>query len=171
MAYAEDLRKAAAEKREHAEAMRTRLGGHASLAVEILAVADNPNVPEDARSRLRGIADRLGGSEWNSVILTIIGHTTANFYDILADQTDYLMAKGALRTAVDKMRAHHKVQSNLRTAAASGNWEKFDEYVEQLLKPDNQEQRGKPAGPDAESGNGVSEGPGRDSTADEAGGG
>lgn len=139
--YSSHLRKQAEEYRGHVDELIKRLRDRPSiLRQRLISLATIEGMSQDAKDELVSLAEEFAQDPTVSIITASVGAATANIYDALADQADYLMAKGAMQTAVEKLQRNRRFHHSLRAAAAAGKWDEFNELVEDYIKgsPENE---------------------------------
>ncbi len=135
--YSDNLRDQSKEMREYVKTMLGRLTARPSFLKEQLTqLSLVEGVPEQVKQSLQSLADEFGRDSQLYVDLTtaITGCVTANVYDALADQAEYLSAKGSLKSANGKLQDLRSFNSKLRILAANGDWEGFDVHIKDYVK-------------------------------------
>lgn len=135
--YSENLRDQSREMREHVKTMLDRLAARPSfLKDELTQLSLAEGVPENVRNSLQSLANEYGSdsSLYVSLMTGIAGAVTANVFDALADQSEYLSAKGSLKTTVPKLKKTQEFNAKLRILAAKGDWDEFDAHVSNYVE-------------------------------------
>lgn len=135
--YSDNLRDQSKEMREYVKTMLDRLTARPSFLQEQLTqLSLVEGVPEQVKQSLQSLADEFGSDAKLYVDLTtaIAGGVTANVYDALADQAEYLSAKGSLKSTNGKLQGIRNFNEKLRILAANGDWEGYDAHVKNYVK-------------------------------------
>lgn len=135
--YSDNLRDQSKEMREHVKTMLGRLTARPSfLGDKLTQLSLVEGVPAQVKQSLEELANEFGSDAQLYVDLTtvIAGGVTANVYDALADQAEYLSAKGSLKSTNGKLQGLRNFNAKLRILAANGDWEGYDARIEDYVK-------------------------------------
>lgn len=132
--YADDLRTRGTEALRLAGELMSHLSDDNASLLSALAEAQAADTIDGMRTRLEAISSSLTISnkarqQAQTVALMVIG----NMSIMLADQADYLMQSGAMKTATDRLRRNRERNEKMRLAAARGDWSEHDRLIAELL--------------------------------------
>ena len=138
MSYSDDLRTESETTRKNAAVVIERLREHETFSVELLAVADHPDVPDDVKARLVRMSEALQSND-NSVrvVTAIVGLVRSDMLNAMADLADHLISREAgamVKEHVKRLQAkNHAVRMAAVEGFASGDWSKLDDLHEREL--------------------------------------